>query len=78
VGGWFKWLYFVPGDILIIGLLNTGYGRFFGLSPASIAGTASGTISFIVWLFLFFILYESVLGYPEDPDVQEGEESEKE
>ena len=57
---WVKWIYFAPGDYLIIQLLNTEVGhtevgRFFELSPAYIGGIARGAFSAVVLLIAFFI-----------------------
>ena len=57
---WVKWIYFAPGDYLIIQLLNaevehTAVGRFFELSSVSIGGIASGAFSAVVLLIAFVI-----------------------
>lgn len=47
---WFKWLYFLPGDVLIATLVGTPEGAFFEVSSSSLMGTTSGVVSGFAWL----------------------------
>lgn len=60
---WFKWLYFMPGDLLIAMFGPTGIGRFLELTVSSFGGIGSGILSFtlwmLAWLGVFTLIEES-------------------
>ena len=51
---WFKWLYFAPGDLAAIALMNTSLGNFLEISTDTLGSGSSGVISFILWAVLLF------------------------
>ena len=50
---WFKWLYFAPGDLAAIFLMNTSLGNFLEVNFNTLSGVSSGIFSFFAWLVLF-------------------------
>lgn len=52
---WFKWIYFAPGDFVLLHLLNTGFGRFFEISVQWINGWISGIFSFFAWMLVLLL-----------------------
>lgn len=59
---WFKWVYFAPGDLIAIFLLDTSIGNFLEVSWESLSGTGSGVVSLVLWLFLLGILLVALDG----------------
>lgn len=54
---WFKWLFFYPGDILILEIMKFGdIHTFLELSASTFGNWFSGIISFIVWFPFIFIV----------------------
>jgi hypothetical protein len=53
---WFKWLYFYPGDALLLLTMEIlpSVSAFFEISQADFGGVFSGVISFFVWAGLTF------------------------
>jgi hypothetical protein len=49
---WFKWLYFLPGDLAALVLLGTSVGDFFEVTQGSIGGIGSGILSFCFWFVI--------------------------
>jgi hypothetical protein len=56
VGLWMKWLFFMPGDALILASMDTAMGRFLEVTPTSYGGFGSGVVSFLVWAIGYFAL----------------------
>jgi hypothetical protein len=52
---WMNWLFFLPGDWLILVVGPTAVGRFLELGPGSMGGPVSAGISFLVWWFGFWM-----------------------
>lgn len=54
VGGWAEWLFFAPGDWILLGLMKTqpDVAVFFEMTPELQSGLLSGLISLGVWLAL--------------------------
>jgi len=52
VWAWFKWVYYAPGDLIAILLLDTSLGNFLELSSDSLSGLGSGVASLLLWLLL--------------------------
>ena len=48
---WLKWIFFAPGDLLLLLLMSYGapIALFLEINPASMSGMLSGVISAIVW-----------------------------
>lgn len=44
-----KWLYFLPGDLLIWALMQFQWATFWNVTAASYGGWGSGILSFVVW-----------------------------
>lgn len=56
VNAWTHWLFFLPGDMLIWGLMQHEMtATFFELTPKSYGSIYSGAISVIGWLFVYGI-----------------------
>jgi hypothetical protein len=58
---WLKWIFFAPGDLLLLLLMNYGtpVALFLEISPTSISGILSGFMSGIIWLIVVpFIIEE--------------------
>lgn len=53
VWAWFKWIYFAPGDLASILLLDTGLGNFLEMSVDTLSGLGSGVFSLFFWLLMF-------------------------
>ena len=54
---WLKWLWFYPGDWILLQYGPTKIGKFFELSPEDYGGRLSGSISFtLIALFVFMIV----------------------
>src|SRR5262245_60359150 len=51
---WFKWLFFAPGDFLLLLLMKYGTATalFLEINPDSLYGMLSGFISVVIWLFI--------------------------
>lgn len=50
---WFKWLYFMPGDVVVSMVGPIGLGRFLEMTPdSSLGGLGSGVMSFLAWTLL--------------------------
>ena len=47
---WFKWLFFIPGDSLILFLGPSAVGRFFEMSPENYGGGFSFLMSASAWM----------------------------
>lgn len=62
VSAWFGWVYFAPGDLVSILVLDTGLGNFFEISADSIGGLGSGVFSFFAWSMLFMWIAEALEG----------------
>ncbi len=60
---WLHWLYFYPGDFVLASFEATPIGTFFEVTPSSFGGWASGVISAIVWIFVFFIVVDILSSY---------------
>ena len=64
---WIQWLFFYPGDLLILGIMKFGdIHTFFELSSSTFGNWFSGIISFIFWfthilwlVVLFFLFFLS-------------------
>ena len=64
---WVQWLFFYPGDLLILGIMKFGdIHTFFELSSSTFGNWFSGIISFIFWfthilwlVVLFFLFFLS-------------------
>ena len=61
---WVQWLFFYPGDLLILGIMKFGdIHTFFELSSSTFGNWFSGIISFAFWftnilgLVVFFLLF---------------------
>ena len=52
---WFKWLYFYPGDLLLLLTMEflPSFSAFLEISPENFGGTFSGIIGFFIWFVLF-------------------------
>jgi len=48
---WFKWLYFMPGDVVIAWIGPSSLGRFLEITTSSFGDTGSGVTSLILWMF---------------------------
>lgn len=61
---WFKWLYFYPGDLLLLGLMRGAapVAIFFEISDGSFGGEFSGVVSFFAWLVVFILVRAVLLG----------------
>jgi hypothetical protein len=59
VGLWAKWLYFLPGDMAALVLLDTPVGDFFEISITSLEGIGSGALFFCFWFVVFESLFRS-------------------
>lgn len=49
---WFKWLYFMPGDLVVAMIGPTALGRFLELTTFSYGNAGSGVLSFILWMLV--------------------------
>ena len=50
---WLQWLYFLPGDLTALVLLDSPVGNFFEITLSSLNGLGSGVLSFFFWFVLF-------------------------
>lgn len=52
VGGWVSWVFFAPGDFLLLATVQftPRLAIFFEMSPAMLSGWLSGALSVILWL----------------------------
>jgi hypothetical protein len=57
-GGWAEWLFFAPGDWIILGLMKSqpDVAVFFEMTPDLQSGLLSGLISLGVWLAVVVFL----------------------
>jgi hypothetical protein len=46
---WLQWLYFLPGDLAALVLLDSPVGNFFEITLSSLQGVGSGVLSFFFW-----------------------------
>ena|SRR5713101_7473981 len=55
-GLWLKWIFFAPGDLLLLLLMmyGTPAALFLEINPDSLSGFLSGLISASLWLYLLF------------------------
>ena len=70
---WVQWLFFYPGDFLILGIMKFGdIHTFFELSSSTFGNWFSGIISFIFWLSIILRLviffFELRFGSPTSSD----------
>ena len=70
---WVQWLFFYPGDFLILGIMKFGdIHTFFELSSSTFGNWFSGIISFIFWfaiiLKLVIFFFELRFGSPTSSD----------
>ena len=70
---WVQWLFFYPGDLLILGIMKFGdIHTFFELSSSTFGNWFSGIISFIFWLSIILRLviffFELRFGSPTSSD----------
>jgi len=62
---WFSWLFFLPGDLVLLLLLGTTVGNFLEISRASLGGFGSGILSVLfVWLPVYGSLMNLTEGGP--------------
>ena len=57
---WLKWLWFYPGDWILLQFGPTKIGKFFELSPQDYGGRLSGFITFALVAFFVYMLVEVV------------------
>jgi hypothetical protein len=50
---WLQWLYFLPGDLAALVLLDSPVGDFFEITLSSLQGIGSGVLSFMFWFVVF-------------------------
>jgi len=50
---WLQWLYFLPGDLTALVLLDSPVGNFFEITLSSLQGVGSGVLSFFFWFVVF-------------------------
>jgi hypothetical protein len=55
IGLWVKWLFYYPGDWVILKLSHNPFGRFFEFSAADYGGVFSLLISLLFFTIIFFI-----------------------
>jgi hypothetical protein len=57
---WLKWIFFAPGDLLLLLLMShgTSVALFFEINPASLYGALSGMFSVFIWLWVI-VLYRA-------------------
>lgn len=55
VSAWFRWVFFAPGDFVLLHLVNTGFGDFFEVSAQWMNGWVSGIFSFFAWVFVLLL-----------------------
>jgi len=46
---WLQWLYFLPGDLTALVLIDSPVGNFFEITLSSLNGLGSGVLSFFFW-----------------------------
>ncbi len=49
---WCKWLYFMPGDLVVAMVGPTAFGRFLELTTSSYGSAGSGFLSVILWMLV--------------------------
>jgi hypothetical protein len=54
---WLQWLYFLPGDLAALVLLDSPVGNFFEITLSSLHGVGSGVLSFFFWFVVFEPLF---------------------
>jgi hypothetical protein len=54
---WLQWLYFLPGDLAALVLLDSPVGNFFEITLGSLQGVGSGVLSFFFWFVVFEPLF---------------------
>ena len=64
VGLWFPWLFFFPGDLIVLVFINIipPLGRFFEMNVESYGGIFSAIVSVLFW---FMLIFGSILEYKE-------------
>jgi hypothetical protein len=58
---WLKWIFFAPGDFLLLVLMKygTSVALFLEITPANISGVLSGVISAFVWFVMIIGVSEN-------------------
>ena len=56
---WIKWLFFYPGDLILLTVIKAfpELAQFLELGPDNYSGKLSGLISVFAWIFVFLVLY---------------------
>jgi hypothetical protein len=56
---WFKWLFFYPGDLILLTVITVfpELAQVFELGPDNYGGRLSGLISGVAWIFIFLVVY---------------------
>jgi hypothetical protein len=69
VGLWLKWVFFAPGDALLLAFMQglPGAALFLELNPRSVSGLLSGIISAGVWYLPIGILRETIRDARKNP-----------
>jgi len=69
VGLWIEWVFFLPGDLMIEGILLWGprLAVFLELSRADFGGLGSGVVSVFGWLLVGFFIFFSGVFFDQEP-----------